>query len=164
MYLSCNLAATAQIKQISSWTETTKVNLMGKKEKSSVASHGKPETAGAKQSGGGKPSSGGKPTGGAQGKGGKDYAQKLKLNQIVVQSMKQADDIVKQLSKGGSFEELAKKFSIDSASKAAGGALGSVEKKDVPIEIWDASLRLRVNEVSDPIKAAKGVYIIKRTV
>jgi len=132
---------------------------MGKKEKSSGG--GKAEAAGAKQSGGGKSSGGGKPA--VQGKG-KDYTQKLKLNQIVVQSLKQADDIIKQLSKGGSFEELAKKFSIDSASKAAGGALGSVEKKDVPIEIWDASLRLRVNELSDPIKAAKGIYIIKRTV
>jgi len=138
---------------------------MGKKEKSSGG--GKAEAAGAKQSGGGKPAGSGKPAGGGkpamQGKG-KDYTQKLKLNQIVVQSMKQADDIIKQLSKGGSFEELAKKFSIDSASKAAGGALGAVEKKDVPIEIWDASLRLRVNEISDPIKTAKGIYIIKRTV
>nr|MDO8113435.1 peptidylprolyl isomerase [Candidatus Sigynarchaeota archaeon] len=105
----------------------------------------------------------GSKSGGKEGKGGKEFSQKIKLSQIVVQSYKQAGDVIKEIQKGAKFEDVAKKVSIDS-TKAAGGLVGSVEKKDVPEEIWEAMNRLRVNEISDPIKSKKGFYVIKRSV
>ncbi len=87
---------------------------------------------------------------------------KLKVRHILVQTFKQAEQISKELQKGAKFEDLARKYSIDTTCKADGGLLSSVEKSNVSEEFWDAATSLRINDISDPIEDKKGFHIIMR--
>ncbi len=87
---------------------------------------------------------------------------KLKVRHILVQTFKQAEQISKELQKGAKFEDLARKFSIDTTCKADGGLLSNVEKSNVSEEFWDAASSLRINDVSDPVEDKKGFHIIMR--
>jgi parvulin-like peptidyl-prolyl isomerase len=88
---------------------------------------------------------------------------KVKISEILVGSFKEAEMIEKELDKGVKFEDLAKKYSIDK-SKASGGEIGSVEKSQVPEEIFDAAITLRINEYSDPIQIKRGYAIVKKVI
>jgi foldase protein PrsA len=96
--------------------------------------------------------------------GQKGTTMKLKVRHILVPGFKQAEQISKELDKGANFEDLAKKYSTDPVSKAQGGMLNYIEKKDVSEEFWDAASSLRVNGVSDPVQDKKGFHIIQRIV
>ncbi len=87
---------------------------------------------------------------------------KLKVKHILVPTFKQAEQICKELEKGARFEDLARKYSIDTTCKAEGGLMSNVEKSNVSEEFWDAAVSLRVNDISDPVEDKKGYHIIMR--
>ncbi len=87
---------------------------------------------------------------------------RLNVRHILVQSFKQAEQICKELEKGANFEDLARKYSIDSTCKAEGGLLSNIEKQNVSEEFWDTAVSLRINDISDPVEDKKGYHIIKR--
>ncbi len=89
---------------------------------------------------------------------------KLKVRHILVQTFKQAEQIIKELQKGAKFEDLARKYSIDTTCKADGGLLSNVEKNNVSEEFWDTASSLRINDVSDPVEDKKGFHIIMRVI
>ncbi len=73
-----------------------------------------------------------------------------------------ADEIVKKLRAGAKFAEVAKTDSDDAASAGKGGEIGSFPtgKNNLPANINDAVSKLKTGEVTDPLEARTGYYII----
>src|SRR5262249_27747890 len=79
----------------------------------------------------------------------------------VEETRKKAEDVLKQVKKGGKFDELAKKYSEDPGSRDKGGDLGwIVEKQTVP-EFEKVAFSLPKGQVSALVKAQYGFHIIK---
>lgn len=74
---------------------------------------------------------------------------------------KQAEDLLAQLKKGASFEELAKKNSQDEASAAKGGDLDFFNKGQMVPEFDQAAFSLPIGQLSDLVKTNYGYHIIK---
>ncbi|RYL94504.1 peptidylprolyl isomerase [Sporolactobacillus sp. Y61] len=100
----------------------------------------------------------------------KDYFNKnanqlveLKASHILVQDKKTADNLVKQLKGGADFAELAKKNTIDTATKNAGGELGWFKQSTMVPEFSNAAMKLKVGQISSPVysKTDGGYHIIK---
>jgi len=88
--------------------------------------------------------------------------EQLKASHILVKTEKEAKDILSQLKAGASFEELAKKSSVDS-SAAKGGDLGWFGKGSMVPAFEKAALGLKEGQVSDVVKSDFGYHIIKLT-
>jgi peptidyl-prolyl cis-trans isomerase D len=72
-----------------------------------------------------------------------------------------AQDVLNKAKKGANFEDLAKKFSEDDATKPKGGDLGwIVEGQTVP-EFQQAAFNLPKGSISDLVKTQYGFHIIK---
>jgi peptidyl-prolyl cis-trans isomerase D len=86
---------------------------------------------------------------------------KGKTDAEVAEIKKKAEDVLKQVKKGGNFEDLAKKYSEDPGSKDKGGDLGwIIEKQTVP-EFEKAAFSLNKGQVSDLVQTVYGFHIIK---
>jgi parvulin-like peptidyl-prolyl isomerase len=96
-------------------------------------------------------------TGGAPIKG-----AKMKASHIVVPKLSQAQQIYDKLQAGEKFEDLALQFS-NCPSKKRGGNLGEFTKGMFHNEFWEACAKLRIGEISEPVKSPSGYHIIKRT-
>jgi len=73
---------------------------------------------------------------------------------------KKAEDVLKQVKKGGKFEELAKKYSED-AAKDKGGDIGWIGQGQALPEYEKAAFSLPVGSISDLVRTQIGIYIIK---
>lgn len=71
-----------------------------------------------------------------------------------------ADDLLKQLRAGASFEDIAKKYS-DGPSAADGGALGSFPRGKLAKELEDKTFSLKAGEITDVIRTRQGYVILK---
>lgn len=76
-------------------------------------------------------------------------------------AQKRAEEIKTKLAAGEDFAKLATEFSTDEGSKAQGGDLGFSSGDAFPAEFEAALAKLKVNEVSAPVKTEAGVHIIK---
>ena len=84
-----------------------------------------------------------------------------KTDAEVAEIRQMAEDVLKQVKKGANFEDLAKKYSEDDATKPKGGDLGwIVEGQTVP-EFQQAAFNLPKGGVSDLVKTQYGFHIIK---
>jgi peptidyl-prolyl cis-trans isomerase C len=88
--------------------------------------------------------------------------EQIKASHILVKTEKEAKDILAQLKSGGSFEELAKKSSVDSSS-AKGGDLGWFGKGSMVPAFEKAALALKEGQISEVVKSDFGFHIIKLT-
>jgi len=93
----------------------------------------------------------------------KDFpeVEEVKAAHILVDSEKEAKDIIAKLGKGESFEELAKEHSQD-GSAANGGDLGYFAKNEVVPAFADAAFSAKVGSVvKQPVKSEFGYHIIR---
>jgi peptidyl-prolyl cis-trans isomerase C len=87
---------------------------------------------------------------------------KIKASHILVEKFSKAKELYEDLKAGDNFEHLARQNSTCS-SKKKGGNLGEFAKSEVVSGFWDASSRLKIGEISQPVKSKFGYHIIKRT-
>ncbi|HBH62027.1 MAG TPA: peptidylprolyl isomerase [Nitrospiraceae bacterium] len=87
----------------------------------------------------------------------------LKASHILVETEKEAKDILARIKKGESFSDLAKKFSKDRGSSDKGGDVGYFARGKMVPEFENAALSLKQGEVSEPVKTRFGYHIIKLT-
>jgi len=73
-----------------------------------------------------------------------------------------ADDLLKQIKAGGSFEDIAKKES-QGPSAAQGGDLGLFERGKLAKQLEDLTFGMKKGDVSDVIRTKQGFVILKVT-
>ena len=88
--------------------------------------------------------------------------EQIRASHILVKTDKEAKDILAQIKAGGNFDELAKKYSVDS-SAAKGGDLGWFGKGSMVPVFEKAAMSLKEGQVSDVVKSDFGYHIIKLT-
>jgi len=87
---------------------------------------------------------------------------KIKASHILVEKFSKAQEIYEDLKAGEKFEQLASQYSTCS-SKKRGGNLGEFAKGDMVPEFWNACTKLKIGEISQPVKSKFGYHLIKRT-
>lgn len=86
---------------------------------------------------------------------------KVRPYHILVRHQFEAEDIVRLLKKGSTFEDLAKKYSICSSSQA-GGFLGEVDSRRLDSDFLEAFEKLKSGEISKPLRTQFGWHLIKK--
>ncbi len=71
-----------------------------------------------------------------------------------------ANDLLKQIRAGASFEDVAKKYS-DGPSAAQGGDLGAFKRGSLAKELEDKTFAMKAGEVTDVIRTKQGYVILK---
>ena len=71
-----------------------------------------------------------------------------------------ANDLLKQIRNGATFEDIAKKYS-DGPSAADGGELGVFERGKLAKELEDKTFAMKAGEVTDVIRVKQGFAILK---
>lgn len=87
--------------------------------------------------------------------------QKVSAQHILVDQKFEAEDILKKITEGGEFADLAKSFS-KCGSASDGGNLGEFGKGMMVPEFEKAAFSLEVGQVSEPVQTQFGYHIIKR--
>ena len=93
----------------------------------------------------------------------KDQKIYIQASHILVKTKEEATAILQQIMEGSDFAELAKKYSIDEATKVNGGDLGIIAKGDLLPVFDEAAFVLNPGNVSGVVKTPLGYHIIKRT-
>lgn len=88
---------------------------------------------------------------------------RLRAGHILVGTEGEAQQILERLKGKEGFEALARRLSLDRASGAKGGDLGSVERGTMVPEFEKAAYALKIGEVSAPVKTRFGYHIIRVT-
>lgn len=86
----------------------------------------------------------------------------IRASHILVEKEYEAEDVLKKLKEGSSFESLAKAFSKCPSSEE-GGDLGEFSKGQMVKPFEEAAFALKSGEVSAPVRTQFGYHIIKRT-
>lgn len=79
----------------------------------------------------------------------------------IAEVKKKAEDVLAKAKKGANFEDLAKQYSEDDASKVKGGDLGWIVKGQTVQEFENAAFSLPKGAISDLVKTQYGFHIIK---
>lgn len=80
---------------------------------------------------------------------------------ILVSQKFEAEDLLRKIGGGTSFEVLAKDFSSCPSGKE-GGMLGAFSKGQMVKEFEKAAFSLEIGQVSIPVKTRFGYHLIKR--
>ena len=78
-------------------------------------------------------------------------------------AQKKAEDLLAQIRKGASFEELAKKYSDDPNSAPQGGDLGYFKRGTMVKSLEDTIFALKAGQVSDVVRTKQGYILMKVT-
>lgn len=92
------------------------------------------------------------------------YEQKkpeIRVSHILVSDENLAKDIKSKIDSGEDFGSLAKEFSQDIATKEKAGDIGYFKEGDMVQAFQDAARKLKVGEVSQPVKTEFGYHVIK---
>lgn len=86
----------------------------------------------------------------------------IEASHILVEQSYEAEDLLKKLSEGESFADLAQKFS-KCPSGRQGGHLGEFGRGQMVKPFEDAAFALEVDQVSSPVQTQFGYHLIQRT-
>lgn len=94
-----------------------------------------------------------------------NYTEKpntVKLSYILVDTKEKADEVLNKLKEGGSFEDLAKEYSLDEGTKDKGGDLGDITYSNPKLgsSIMNVIKTLEVNDVKS-IEDARGFNVVR---
>jgi foldase protein PrsA len=85
----------------------------------------------------------------------------IRARHILVRSRPEADSIEAQLHKGANFADLAKRFSMDPASKDKGGELGFFGAGQMVPAFQNAAQALKPGQISAPVQTPFGWHVIQ---
>lgn len=86
---------------------------------------------------------------------------KIHVRHILVQHKHEAEDALKRLQKGESFEALAKKIST-CPSAAVGGDLGPVDSRRLDGDFAEVAEGLKAGEISPVVRTRFGYHLIQK--
>ncbi len=89
-----------------------------------------------------------------------DTAQQVRARHILVADRATADKVEGLLKAGGSFADLAKKYSTDPSSKDKGGELGFFSQGQMVPAFQAAAFSQKIGEIGPPVKSPFGYHII----
>ncbi|MDI6868439.1 MAG: peptidylprolyl isomerase [Coprothermobacterota bacterium] len=89
-----------------------------------------------------------------------DDLYKFHFRQIQLNDRAQAEDVLKQLSEGGDFQEIAKKTSTDTTTASQGGDMGTVERNNLKAWQLNALLNMSPGSYSQIIEDSGKFYIL----
>ncbi|MDI1495940.1 MAG: peptidyl-prolyl isomerase [Cenarchaeum symbiont of Oopsacas minuta] len=89
-------------------------------------------------------------------------SSKIKCSHALVKKLSEAQEILELVEKGEKFGTLCKNRSIDSGSAKRDGSLGYFGRGAMVKPFEEAAFKLKVGEISDPIKTEFGYHVIKR--
>ncbi|MBI5676055.1 MAG: peptidylprolyl isomerase [Nitrospirae bacterium] len=89
--------------------------------------------------------------------------EEISASHILVDTEKEAKDILARLKKGEAFAKLAMALSKDKGSAVKGGDLGFFTRGRMLPEFEEAAFSLKPGEISAPLKTQFGYHIIKVT-
>lgn len=72
-----------------------------------------------------------------------------------------AEDLLKRARGGEDFEKLAREFSDDTGSRTEGGETGLFPRGAMVPEFEDSAFKLKVGEISEPVRTQFGYHLIK---
>jgi len=84
----------------------------------------------------------------------------VRASHILVDTEKEANDLLKRINAGESFEELAKQHSKCPSGKN-GGDLGYFSRGQMAVEFEEAAFELSKGKVSKPVQTDFGFHLIK---
>ena len=82
------------------------------------------------------------------------------VRHILVKSKARADEVYRRLQDGGNFNQLARQYSTDTATKKIGGKLPVTKGQTVP-PFDKVAFALEQGEVGEPVKTTFGWHVIK---
>jgi parvulin-like peptidyl-prolyl isomerase len=90
------------------------------------------------------------------------YKKALRMSRMINEDAKtKAEEVLKKVQAGGKFEQLAKEYSEDEASKLKGGMLGDFHPDSTIPEIAESMVKLNEGETSNIISSSFGHHILK---
>ncbi len=89
-------------------------------------------------------------------------ASQIRASHILVTNEPFCKELIEKIKKGESFEQLAMQFSKCPSGKK-GGDLGMFGKGQMVPQFENAAFKLKVGEISGPVKTQFGYHIIKKT-
>jgi peptidyl-prolyl cis-trans isomerase C len=87
-------------------------------------------------------------------------SERVRARHILVQTEKEAKEVLARLNKGEKFEDIAKQVSLD-GSKDYGGDLGYFSAEEMVPEFSKAAFALKIGDISEPVKTDYGWHVIK---
>jgi len=87
--------------------------------------------------------------------------EKVRVRHILVKAETEANEVLEKLKKGQDFAKLAQEYSIDPGTKDKGGELGFFPRGQMVPEFEEAAFKLKVGELSEPVKTFYGYHIIE---
>lgn len=87
--------------------------------------------------------------------------ESVHLRDLLLDSKENAEELRKVLQVGGEFGGLAKAFSLDPATKKAGGDMGILPVETLAAHLAAVVKTMKVGEISAPIEAPDGWYLLK---
>ena len=91
------------------------------------------------------------------------HKPEIRASHILVKDEDTAKKVEAELAAGKSFEDLAKQYSEDTASKENGGDLDYFGPGKMEAAFEEAAYKLKKGEISQPVKTSYGYHIIKVT-
>ena len=79
----------------------------------------------------------------------------------VAAARERLEELKRQIDGGASFADLAREHSDDPGSARQGGSLGPISRGVMDAAFEDAVFKLLLDEVSDPVRSAFGLHLIK---
>ncbi len=85
----------------------------------------------------------------------------VRLGSIAFRGINAANGVHEKLVKGAAFDEMARMYSVDPATKQSGGMLGWVRADSLPGPLAEAVARLEPGQLSDVVEGPGGWYVLK---
>ncbi len=86
---------------------------------------------------------------------------KVEAQHILVETLDEANGVIKRLNAGEAFEDLAKELSKDPGSGANGGSVGEFARGVMVKPFEEAAFGMEVGDVSEPVETQFGFHVIK---